>query len=61
MQNNLLKLKKELSFYHRDKKILEKYYINNRLNQSLESYYSDLKTSISYLNNRKSENIIKNL
>lgn len=61
MGNNLLKLKKELSFYHRDKKTLEKYYINTRLNKSLDSYYSDLKTSLSYLNNRKSENIIKNL
>lgn len=61
MSNNLLKLRKELSFYHRDKKTLEKYYINTRLNKSLDSYYSDLKTSLSYLNNRKSENIIKNL
>ncbi len=61
MGNNLLKLRKELSFYHRDKKTLEKYYINTRLNKSLDSYYSDLKTSLSYLNNRKSENIIKNL
>ena len=43
------------------KKTLEKYYINTRLNKSLDSYYSDLKTSLSYLNNRKSENIIKNL
>ena len=61
MGNTLLKLRKELSFYHRDKKTLEKYYINTRLNKSLDSYYSDLKTSLSYLNNRKSENIIKNL
>ena len=61
MGNNVLKLRKELSFYHRDKKTLEKYYINTRLNKSLDSYYSDLKTSLSYLNNRKSENIIKNL
>ena len=61
MGNNLLKLRKELSFDHRDKKTLEKYYINTRLNKSLDSYYSDLKTSLSYLNNRKSENIIKNL
>lgn len=61
MGNNLLKLRKELSFYHRDKKTLEKYYINTRLNKSLDSYYSDLKTSLSYLNNRKSGNIIKNL
>ena len=61
MGNNLLKLRKELSFYHRDRKTLEKYYINTRLNKSLDSYYSDLKTSLSYLNNRKSENIIKNL
>ena len=61
MGNNLLKLRKELSFYYRDKKTLEKYYINTRLNKSLDSYYSDLKTSLSYLNNRKSENIIKKL
>lgn len=61
MNNILLELKKELQNYHRDKKELETYYINNRLNESLVSYYKDLQYSYKYLDYRKSENVFKKL
>ncbi len=61
MYNKFMQLKEELKFYHRDRKFLEKYYINKRLNDSLESYYKDLKYSLKYLENRKAENIFKKM
>lgn len=61
MYNKLLNLKKELSYYHRNKEDLEKYYISKRLNDSLVSYYKDLEYSMKYLENRKEENIFKKM
>lgn len=61
MYNKLLLIKKELFYHHRSKAYLEKYYINKRLSESLNSYYKDLESSIKYLDNRKSENIFKQL
>ena len=57
----LIEIQNELSKYHRDKKSLEVYYIQLRLNKSLKAYYDDLSRSVKYLNNRKTDNVIKYL
>lgn len=61
MLSKLLYIKKELNNHHRDKASLEKYYIQKRLNETLDTYYNDLEYSIKYLNNRKSENVFKQM
>ena len=61
MYSKLLNLKNDMKKYHRNKKELDIYYINKRLNESLNSYYSELECSLKYLNNRHPENIIKKL
>ena len=61
MYNKLLLIKKDMSSHHRSKEYLERYYINKRLKDSLNSYYKDLEDSIKYLHNRKPENILKKL
>lgn len=61
MTSKLLYIKKELNQHHRDKKQLEKYYIQKRLNDTLNAYYYDLEYSIKYLSNRKSENVFKQM
>jgi hypothetical protein len=61
MYKELLYLKSEMKKYHRDKSVLVKYYINKRLNDSLNSYYKDLEYSIKYLDNRQPENILKKM
>ena len=61
MHDKLLELKQDLANHHRNKKDLELYYLQNRLNATLSAYYKDLEYSINYLNNRKEENIFKKL
>ena len=61
LYNNLIRIKKDLYEHKRDPKSLTYYYINKRLNASLSSYYKQLTTSVSYLDNRKPENVIKEL
>lgn len=61
MYNKLLSIKKDMSLHHRDKEYLERYYIDRRLKQSLNSYYKDLEDSLRYLYNRKPENVFKKL
>lgn len=61
MYNKLDNIKKELGKRHRDKKYLEKYYIQERLNRSLDSYYKELEKSIEYLENRVPENVVKKM
>ncbi len=59
--NNLQALKEELKNYHRDRKQLEKQYVAERLEKSLNTYYSDLKTRVEYLETRKPESILKRI
>ena len=49
----------DLSHYHRDKSTLKVFYIESRLNKSLELYYKTLTTSFNYLAYRNSDNLIK--
>lgn len=59
MYNKIEQIKQELSKRHRDKKYLEKYYLEARLTKSLNSYYEDLERSIAYLENRQAENVMR--
>jgi hypothetical protein len=61
LYNKLVQIKYELSKYHRDRQYLERYYVNKRLTESLNSYYKDLEDSLRYLDNRKEENVFKQL
>lgn len=58
---NLLTIKKELSSRHRNKKELEYYYVNKRLEKSLSTYYEELSNSFDYLDNRQCDNVLKKL
>lgn len=61
MSTNLINIKNELRKYHRDRKQLERYYVNERLSKSLESYYDELRYSVSYLNNRKPDSVFRRM
>lgn len=61
MYNKLMSIKSDLSKHHRNRSQLEKYYINKRLNECLNSYYKDLEYSLRYLDNRQPENVFKKL
>lgn len=61
LYNNIISIKEDLSTRHRDKKYLSRFYINMRLNESLNNYYKQLESSVNYLENRKPENVIKEL
>ena len=50
---DLQKLLEELSHYKRDRNDLLTYYINKRLNESLEVYYKELDESVHYLQARE--------
>lgn len=54
-------IKQDLSKHHRDRSQLCKLYVQQRLNKSLYSYYSDLSTSANYLQNRKLESVIRKM
>lgn len=45
----LMTIQEDLSKYHRNKNELLEYYIQSRLNNSLQSYYHDLMNSLTYL------------
>ena len=49
---NLEQIQNDLNNYHRNKQALLIYYVNKRLNDSLKSYYSDLLTSVRFLNTK---------
>lgn len=44
-----------------DRKEIYKYHISKRLNESLIAYRQNLENSVKYLNNRKPENVLKEL
>lgn len=58
---NLLEIKKELSRYHRDPQQLAQLYLQERLSQSLKSYYKEIKNSYMYLEQRDQIKIIKKM
>ena len=61
MQNILNNMLKDLSKYKRDKKDLLEMYINDRLSKSLETYYSELSNSLTYLVKKNELRVLKNM
>lgn len=51
----------DLSQYKRDKSELLPYYVNMRLTKSLQTYYSELNSSIQYLYNKDPIKVVKKL
>ena len=51
----------DMSKYHRDKDDLLAYYINKRLNKSLQVYYKELSKSIEYLSSKSELKVLKNM
>lgn len=56
-----LKMLKDLNQYKRSKDDLILFYVNERLNKSLESYTEDITKSEKYLNNRKELNLLRKI
>lgn len=50
---------KDTAKYHRPKDHLMKIYIQDRLTASLMSYYTDLSKSLTYLQNRNTDNLVR--
>lgn len=61
LYNILCVMQNDCNRHHRDKKYLIKYYIEKRLLESLSAYYSDIEKSVSYLENRKAENVVRKM
>lgn len=61
MQNILNNMLKDLSKYRRNKKDLLEMYINDRLSKSLETYYSELSSSLAYLVKKNELRVLKNM
>ena len=60
-KQELLLIRNDLNKHHRDKSKLLEYYINTRLNKSIDAYYSDIMDNYNYLNNRNEFNMIKRM
>ena len=60
-EQELLLIRNDLNKHHRDKSKLLAYYINTRLNKTIDAYYSDIMDSYNYLNNRDEFNMIKRM
>ena len=60
-KQELLLIRNDLNKHHRDKSKLLEYYINTRLNKTIDAYYSDIMDSYNYLNNRNEFNMIKRM
>ena len=60
-KQELLSIRNDLNKYHRDKSKLLEYYINTRLNKTIDAYYSDIMDNYNYLNNRNEFNMIKRM
>lgn len=60
-KQELLSMRNDLNKHHRDKSKLLEYYINTRLNKTIDAYYSDIMDSYNYLNNRDEFNMIKRM
>ena len=51
----------DLKKYKRDKKSLMETYVNQRLNQSLRTYYRELSEAIKYLEDKDAMNVARKL
>ena len=60
-EQELLLIRNDLNKHHRDKSKLLEYYINTRLNKTIDAYYSDIMDNYNYLNNRNEFNMIKRI
>ena len=60
-EQELLLIRNDLNKHHRDKSKLLGYYINTRLNKTIDAYYSDIMDNYNYLNNRNEFNMIKRM
>lgn len=60
-KNILFDIKRDLSFYNRDKFSLKKIYIQERLSKSLQSYYKELNSSYTYLRYQDEKKVAKDL
>lgn len=60
-RERLLSMKEELSEHKRDRAELKKYYIQERLSSSLQSYYKEINNSYSYLRHKDEVKVVKEL
>ena len=60
-KDQLLVILNDMSNYHRDKNKLLSFYVSNRLNKSLQTYYKELSNCVSFLEKKNSEKIAKKL
>ena len=51
-KQELLSIRNDLNKHHRDKSKLLEYYINTRLNKTIDAYYSDIMDNYNYLNKK---------
>ena len=61
MNNILINILNDLDNYKRDKKVLLKNYINERLNKSFQTYYSELTKSVNYLKTKNEIRVYRNI
>lgn len=60
-EKNLLEIKNSIKYHKRDKEYLIKYFINKRLNDSLNSYYKALESSVYALSVKDPERVVKEM
>ena len=60
-EKNLQEIKNDLKLHKRDKDTLIRFFINKRLNDSLNSYYKTLESSVYALSVSNPEKIIKEI
>lgn len=58
---SLLNILNELDLYKHEKSYLIQTYISHRLEQSLEEYYRRLNQSVTFLKNKNSVKVLRNL
>lgn len=61
LKTHLYQIKQDLQGHHRSKSSLLEYYIQQRLMQSLHTYYKEVSQSAQYLYSKNPTNIIRNL
>jgi len=60
-KDNLFNMLEELGKHHNDRAKLIEFYINDRLNKSLASYYEALDKSINYLSKKDELKVLKQI
>lgn len=60
-EKNLQEIKNDLKLHKRDKDTLIRFFINKRLNDSLNSYYKTLESSVYALSVSNPEKVIKEI